>query len=382
MSERISPPAQPQPGPHPGLALGVWTLLGLCEASHSYFAYDFKGDPIRWSQALAMGLSLWYAWGVLSWPVFRLCQAAPLGHGRWGWRVPVHLLASVGFALVKLAMDYPIIKLFYCPMPHLLTFEKFYGMALASHFFSYVLIYFALVAVSHAIMYRRQFQLRAMTAARLESRLADARLQLLKAQLHPHFLFNTLHVIAALIHKDAATAERMLARLGDLLRLTLDHFGAREVTLRDELDFTAAYLEIEQVRYGPHLDVAWQVEPELLDARVPYLILQPLVENALRHGVGAKGGHGRVEIRAQRTAEGLRLEVEDDGPGLPSGAAGRRPGIGLANTCSRLRQLYGPDQTFALTNGDTGGVRAVIDLPLRWPHGHVAPEQEPDEVAG
>jgi two-component system, LytTR family, sensor kinase len=347
MSESSPISLRSQPGPNPLLAVGVWTLIGLCYASHSYFAYALRDDPITWAQALAMGLSLWYAWGVLSWPVFCLCQAVPFGQGGWAWRVPVHLAAGSGFAVVKMAMDYPIIKCFYCPRPWELTFEKFMGMAFVSQFLTYLVIYGALVAVCHALMFRRKFQQRALTAARLEVRLADAKLQLLKAQLHPHFLFNTLNAIAALIHKDSDLAERMLARLGDLLRLALDHFGAREASLRDELEFTAAYLEIEQARFGPRLRVTWDVAEELNDARVPYLLLQPLVENALKHGIAPKAGRGEVAIRARRAGLGLRLEVEDDGPGLPPhGESGHgRRGIGLENTRSRLRQL--------------------IDLPLR-----------------
>lgn len=387
MSLLLNAKSRPPVGPNPALAVGIWTLIGLCDASHSYFAYGLRNDPITWSQAVALGLSLWYAWGMLSWPVFRLSQWAPLDRGNLVWRVPVHLAAAVGFALVKMAMDYPIIKCFYCPRPWELTFEKFYGMAFASQFVKYVLIYGAMAGVAHALIYRRQFQQRALTAARLEASLADARLQLLKAQLHPHFLFNTLNTIAALIPRDADTAERMLARLGDLLRLALDHFGAREASLRDELDFTTAFVEIEQARFGPRLRVNWQVDDDLTAARVPYLILQPLVENALRHGIAARGGRGAVTIRALRAAGGgLRLEVEDDGPGLPAGGNGSgRHGIGLENLRSRLRQLYGPRQAFRLECGARGGLRAVIDLPLRLaPPAPRADEQdqEPCPAAG
>jgi len=272
-------------------------------------------------------------------------------------------------------MDYPVIELFYCPEPGWMPFTKFYGMAFSSHFHPYVLIYWALVGVCQAIDFYRKYRERALRASQLEARLAQAQLQLLKMQLHPHFLFNTLNAISALIHQDAEVADRMLARLGDLLRLTLQKEGVQEVSLREELEFLDAYLEIEQVRFGPRLTVARQIDPDVLEARVPYLILQPLVENAIRHGILCNGLRGRIEDRARRREDALRLEVSDNGPGLREGNGPLREGIGLANTRARLRQLYGDAHGFALGRAALGGLLVAIDLPFR-PNGQ-GPERGP-----
>src|SRR6266508_2144901 len=186
---------------------------------------------------VGFGLSLWYGWAVLSLAVFAFTRRFPLEPRVWPWHLALHLVAGACFALVKLAMDYPVIELFYCPDPGWMPFTKFYGMAFSSHFHPYVLIYWALVGVCQAIDFYRKYRERALRASQLEARLAQAQLQLLKMQLHPHFLFNTLNAISALIHKDAEVADRMLARLGDLLRLTLQKEGVQEVSLREELEF-------------------------------------------------------------------------------------------------------------------------------------------------
>jgi signal transduction histidine kinase len=347
------------------LAFSAWTVLGLMDGAQSYVHYQSLGDPRPWPDMLAMGLCLWYAWALLAGPLFWLARHYPVAGRRWPARLVLHALAGVAFALAKIVLDYPIIKTFYCPTPHLLTFPRFYGMGFRSHFHTYFLVYWALLAFGMALDAQRRVRERARQASYLELELARARLQLVKMQLHPHFLFNTLNAISALIHSDAEVADRMVARLGHLLRLALEHFGAEEVDLRRELEFLAAYLEIEQARFGPRLKVEIEVGVEVQRARVPYLLLQPLVENALRHGLSPERG-GRVTVRAWRTGGALRLEVEDDGRGLPDHPAGRaREGIGLSNTREHLRQLYGPDHAFRIGPGSVGGVLVRVELPFR-----------------
>jgi two-component sensor histidine kinase len=348
------------------LAFAAWTLLGLLEAAHSYYHYNISGDRnLSWGNLLGLGLSLWYAWALLAGPAFWLARHFPIEARCWPRRVALHLAAAPLFALAKIALDYPIIWAFYCPTPHLLTFEKFYGMGLRSQFHSYFVIYWALVGFGMALGAQRRVRERARRADYLELQLARARLQLVKMQLHPHFLFNTLNAISALIHADPEVADRMVARLGHLLRLALEHFGAEEVSLRRELEFLEAYLEIEQARFGPRLRVEIDAGPDVLGAQVPYLLLQPLVENSLRHGLSPDRG-GRVAVRARRAGAALRLEVEDDGRGLPPDAfhCGRE-GVGLANTREHLRQLYGPDQALHIGPGPAGGVLVRVQLPLR-----------------
>jgi len=347
------------------LCFAIWTLLGLFHASESYFRYAYAGQPITWGQALALDLSLWYAWAVLSIFVFQLARRFPIEQRKWPVRVLLHAAFSAFFALVKIAMDYPIIEAFYCPLPGLLPVDVFFRMAFASQFHSYVLIYWALLGVSHALNYYRKYRERELRASILEARLAQTELRLLQTQLQPHFLFNTLNSISALIHKDVEVADQMLARLGDLLRLSLEYDGAEEVTLAQELEFVRTYLEIEAARYGPRLRVQWDVEPQAQEARVPYLLLQPLVENALRHGIARRPRGGLIEIRAERVEERLHLQVCDNGPGIESGKMnGHRQGIGLANTQARLQQLYGDEYRFALNNRPSGGALASIELPF------------------
>jgi LytS/YehU family sensor histidine kinase len=202
--------------------------------------------------------------------------------------------------------------------------------------------------------------------------LAQAELQNLKMQLHPHFLFNTLHAISVLMQEDVTAANRMLVRLSELLRLTLENAGTQETALRQELEFLRLYLEIEQTRFQDRLAVKIEVDPAALDARVPSLILQPLVENALRHGIARNPGAGVIEIRAHRESELLRLEVRDNGPGL---RAEVEEGVGLSNTRARLAQLYGGAARFEINNAADGGALATALLPFRLAsatndHGH------------
>jgi two-component system, LytTR family, sensor kinase len=229
-------------------------------------------------------------------------------------------------------------------------------------FLSYLLVYGLILGGYELFRAAEQSRARELAASRLQTQLVQAQLQLLKMQLQPHFLFNTLHAISALLHKDPALADKMIARLGELLRATLEHGGSQEVTLQQELDFVRPYLEIEQARFGPRLRVALEIDPEALDASVPSMILQPLVENAIRHGVAARPGPGRVEVRVRRVGPALQIQVCDDGPGLPPRF---REGLGLTNTRARLHGLYGPAQELTLANGPAGGVVATLTLPCR-----------------
>jgi len=187
---------------------------------------------------------------------------------------------------------------------------------------------------------------------------------LLKTQLQPHFLFNTLNAISALVHVDVEAADRMLVRLGDLLRIALEDFGVQEAPLARELEAARAYLEIEQARLGPRLHVQWDIAPDTGDALVPTFLLQPLIENAVHHGIAPRTEAGRIDIRIRREDTELHLEVHDDGPGLAAGgtAAG---GVGLANTRARLLHLYGTAQRLEVSNGRYGGCMARVILPFR-----------------
>jgi two-component system, LytTR family, sensor kinase len=218
-----------------------------------------------------------------------------------------------------------------------------------------LMTYLFLVGLAHALAYRRESETRALNAAQLETRLVEAQLQALQRQLHPHFLFNTLNTISGLIHTDAAAADTMIDRLGDLLRMTLHTSITQEVPLKDELDVLQKYLEIEQTRFGNRLRVSMHVRAETLDALVPNLLLQPLVENAIRHGIAPNARHGWIEIHADRTDSDLTLQIRDSGDGLPpERLMALNRGVGLENTRARLEHLYPSKFQFTFSNLDRG----------------------------
>ena len=208
------------------------------------------------------------------------------------------------------------------------------------------------------LMYERTLRM-----ARLRTQLVEAELRGLKAQLQPHFLFNALNTIAELVHEDPHLADRMITRIGDLLRLTVEEAGTQEVTLRQELQFLDAYLEIERLRFRERLVVEMDIAPETLDAVVPTLILQPIIENSIRHGTALQAAVGRITVSARRRTGNLELAVRDNGPGLQR--SGARERIGVGNTRARLRQLYGEAFCFELRNHEAGGVIATITIPFQ-----------------
>jgi two-component system, LytTR family, sensor kinase len=244
-----------------------------------------------------------------------------------------------------------------------------------------MMTYWALVGASHAMDYYRESQAQRVAAANLATRLAEARLQSLQSQLHPHFLFNTLHTISALMHRDTDAADEMLARLSDLLRLSLDRIGTQQVTLKEELDFVQKYLEIERTRFGERLQVRIGVDPETLDAAVPNLILQPLVENALKHGIAKQVDGGVLHILAAREDGNLSLLVRDTGPGMSAAKLNAlNTGVGLRNTRSRLEELFPERHRFEFVEPADGGLEVRILIPFVV-HPDSSPDLEMESVA-
>jgi sensor histidine kinase YesM len=245
-----------------------------------------------------------------------------------------------------------------------------YWSRLASEFHLELIVYGMILGVGYAFSYYSRYRERELRASQLESQLAQAQLQALKMQLHPHFLFNTLNGIAGLVRdRNNKAAVSMIAGLSDLLRHTLENAGRQEVPLREELEFLELYLDIQQMRFPDRLNVQMKIATEALDAQVPNLILQPLVENAIRHGVSLRASSGTVGVSARRDDGFLEMKVYDDGPGLNSqliaeDRAGHGGGIGLSNTRARLRQLYGERYRFDVHDRDEGGVEAVISIPF------------------
>ncbi|HEX7241400.1 MAG TPA: histidine kinase, partial [Longimicrobiaceae bacterium] len=294
--------------------------------------------------------------------IFSLARRFPLDRGRMRRGAAVHLVGAVVLSLARVAVLVEVGR-----RVEWLDDRSFHQLFWRA-FHSYVLYYVLLLGIAHAVLYYERYRERERAAERLAAHLTEARLQALKMQLQPHFLFNTLNAISALIPADAKPARRMVARLGDLLRLSLEHEETQEVTLREELAFLQPYLEIEQARLEDRLTVVMEIAPETLDARVPHLVLQPLVENAIRHGIAPRIEPGRVEISATSGADDrfLHLEVRDDGPGVDRhNQIGTRKGVGLTNIRSRLEQLYDGEHRFELENHPEGGVVVRIALPFR-----------------
>jgi two-component system LytT family sensor kinase len=358
---------------------GLVTLFWLgWSATCTSFAYSWRiaiDKPTPWLHIAPMYFVAYSFWGPFFTPIACwLARRFPLERGRWRRSVLVHTLAA------------PCVSLFHGLLttvlnpwvwPEMSTKETF-GHAFQRSFFMSlsddIFIYWTVVLVMQGWMYYRRYRDRELRTSVLEAQLARAQLQALKFQLHPHFLFNTLNSVSELMHSDVRVAERVITRLSDLLRMTLENVGAQEVTLRDEFEFVKGYLEIEQTRFQDRLKVTFEISPETLDARVPNLLLQPLVENAIRHGISRSSKPGLIWVRSERKGDRLLLTVRDNGPGLK--ANGHSPsanfGIGLSATRGRLEVLYGINHTLSLNNLPEGGFEARIDVPY-----HSAPAAGP-----
>lgn len=339
--------------------LGAWTLVGLLAASQFVLTYTAQGNQAPVLRILQLTLPLWYAWAAVAPAVLWWAHRFPLEPGRWIPRLLAHVVALPVVGAVVVGVYLALRALFGAPSSRSFLFE--YVNSLHTHAFTYLV----LVLVVHAVRYYRGVRDRELRAAELAGQLADARLRALRAQLQPHFLFNTMHAISAWVREDPDAAEEMLAELAELLRAVLEIDDRHEVSLRREMELARRYLSIQEFRFGERLEVDIEVDPGVLDVRVPTLVLQPLVENAMRHGVAERVGGGAVTIRAAAAGDGLEILVVDDGPGMEASAEDPEAwGTGLGNTAERLRELYGSAGRLELRNLDPG-LEARITLPLR-----------------
>jgi signal transduction histidine kinase len=354
-------------------ALGLCTVIGLAFATSTYAMYAAKGNPVPWREPLFWALTEWYLWAALCPLVFWLARRFPVGRATWARYLPAHLGA---FLVVHAVHEVAYVvdrALGRHGRRHWSAAPTGRRLHLSKRAAFNSLVYSGMVAPAHSALYRRYAERERITL-QLETKLARAQLEALKIQLQPHFLFNTLNTISALLHRDPEAADRVLTRLGDLLRLSLQHSGRQEVMLRQELEFLERYLEIQQTRFQDRLCVRFDTDPEALDALVPTLVLQPLVENAVRHAIEPRAAAGRLEIRARRHDGRLTLQVADDGPGIAtnghdaidgSAIPVTGSGIGLANTRARLEQLYGAGHRFTLANAAEGGLVVTLEIPYR-----------------
>jgi two-component system, LytTR family, sensor kinase len=340
--------------------LAVWTLVAFVAASQRHYFLATAGRAAPFTDSLWSALESCWLWAAFTPAILWLARRYRIQR-QDAWRpLLTHAAFSVGFALLDAVLDVAIGRGLGLEPRHSLT-----GTFVANSFINLV-SYFAAVAIGHAVQYHGLYVERRLAASRLEAQLLGAQIGALEMQLRPHFLFNTLHTVASLVRAGRnPEAVRMIAGLSDLLRASLRDGGPAEVPLRQEIEFVERYLAIEQIRFQDRLETRVTAEPEALDALVPPLILQPLVENAILHGIERRSAPGRVAVGAARRNGTLVLRVEDssDRPSaLSSGRGGT--GIGLSNTQTRLRHLYGEHQRLELTGTPDGGTVATVELPF------------------
>ena len=358
--------------------IGLAAFCALVEASQNNVGAINFGRPVPWRESIRRTLPSWVLIALLAPIGLYLARVFPLERQRWKTALAVHLVGASAFAVAHLggtALFYATVDKAFAKLP--LMINKF----ISAYFILDVLIYCGIVGAAHALRYYREAKARELTSARLQESLTQARLAALRGQLNPHFLFNTLNAITTMaLKREHDNVVVTLGYLSELLRVSLDDRLPQEVALADELELLERYLEIQRIRFGERLTVARDIDDDALDALVPIMILQPLAENAIVHGIAPVTGPGELRLRAVRRNGDLLLEVSDTGPGFSAstqsngdqgqhdanGVAGRSTGgIGLTNTRARLAQLYGEQSSLSLADGASGGARVTVTLPFR-----------------
>ena len=350
--------------------LGLWTLVALAFAGQHFLTSAKMDRPVAWSDSVLGALADWYLFALLSLPAIQLARRFNLAGAFWQLRLSLHLVAGVVFSLTWILLRAGFAELFMRSASTRPFGEVLQTVIVATFFFN-ALVYWVVVTGTHAVAYAASLRERERRLLEMEGRLTIARLHALQMQLNPHFLFNALNGIATLMYRDVDRADAMLMTLAGLLRHVVDRGAETRVRLRDELGFLDRYLALEQMRFGDRVRVRREFVPETLDVLVPNLLLQPLVENCIIHGLEPLPEGGTVTLRASRTPAGrLRLEVGDDGSGLPPGKE-HVEGVGTSNVRNRLRQLYGAAGTvqFGLPPNASCGFWVTLELP--WEAGEM-----------
>jgi two-component system LytT family sensor kinase len=351
-----------------GLICACWTFIAFFYTTQAGSQATYAGAPFDWWRVFRAELVYSSLWVALTLAIIRIDDRFPLDTGSWRRNCLVHLGVSVLVAALHPLVMVEALRL----LGWSRTSRPFWDvskLSVVSYFHVNLTFYWGIIGVRYILSNYHKYRERELTASNLETKLAQSQLQVLKMQLHPHFLFNTLNSISVLMAEDREAANRTLVRLSDLLRMTLDNDGAQEVPLKQELDFLQGYLDIERTRFHDRLTIRVNVELSALDAQVPNLLLQPLVENAIRHGISPHARPGLVEISARREGETLCVEVRDNGGGLAE--AGPEPsarGVGITTTRARLEQLYGSGHRFEMRNGPEGGAWVKVVIPFRTGH--------------
>jgi two-component system LytT family sensor kinase len=350
----------------------AWIVFGLFFFTQDLSRKLISRDPTPWWHPLVSWTTGMVLCAALTPAILWLGRRFPFERRKWLRRAAIHLVFSVVFSIVHLSLESALLPRLGVFPAIMKDFSSTLFLLLLLGFHGNVVAYWIVLGVQATVHYYGQYQERRRQALQLElqaselkTRLVQAQLSALKGQLQPHFLFNTLNAIMVLVRQEKGRqAEEMLARLSDLLRCVLEDVETQEVPLRRELEYLELYLAIEEVRFQDRLRIEISAQPAALDAAVPHLGLQPIVENAVRHGIGRRSAAGRIQIDAAKVNGNLEIRVRDDGSGLPPEGLESR-GIGLMNTRARLQQLYGDGATLTVENGEQGGAVATLILPYR-----------------
>jgi len=347
------------------LLVSIWSVPGILYSLETDYAWALSGKSVPLWRAALYQMPCWYIWAVATLPVVRLARAFPFTRSTWYRAIFVHVLACLAIAFVYSAVRAAVSPWALAGVPPD-TFSERMQHALIMWLPATGLTYAAVFGASSAVFHARASQRRALEAAELAASLSRAQLGALRAQIHPHFLFNALHTVAGIVReRDPEHAVEVLSTLAEILRDTFRGSPEREVPLREELAWIARYLSIQQARFRDRLEIVWRIGDGTLDALVPQLLLQPLVENAFRHGIARRPDAGRLELCSARDGDALTLFVRDDGPAFAPPAEPSDEHTGLANVRARLALLYDGAAHLTLSPAsDTGAVASVV-LPFR-----------------
>jgi two-component system, LytTR family, sensor kinase len=365
-SRDLPAPVRPRYGVPLSLVLLVATLLGLVSTMLAWqLTVSLERTGTYFRHLAVLNFAYWYAWALFTPSIVWLSQRFRFERQALLRALAVHVPAVIVYSLshigIMQAAQWWLVTSEGGDFP---WWDETQRAALVNLDWS-MMTYWAIVGLSHAVIYYRESRDRELRASQLETRLIEAQLKTLQQQLHPHFLFNTLNSISVLMHRDVAAADRTLMRLSDLLRLTLERLGDQDVSLDAELDFLRKYLDIERIRFADRLVIRFEIAEETLAARVPTLLLQPLVENAIKHGVARRTGVGHIGITARREHDKLWIEVRDDGVGLSEDAlVALHKGIGVSTTRARLQHQFGADFRFEF-HRLSQGVAVIVAIPWR-----------------
>jgi|tagenome__1003787_1003787.scaffolds.fasta_scaffold20719774_1 two-component system LytT family sensor kinase len=349
--------------------LAIWLGVAVFFSAENVLVGAARHRPFDWQWDVYHEFVYALTWAAFSVLVLSGGRRWPVGSGSFGRTVAPHLLIMAALAPIQIVTTYSVHYLGLAalgqqPPATLWSFMANLQAGIVWGTLTGFLYYWLILGVQAAFVYQRMYREQSVATATLERSLAEARLEALRLQLHPHFLFNTLNAISAFVPGEPERAQRMIARLGELLRRTLNGGSASELSLAEELDVLSPYFEIQRVRFGDRLTIDLDVPGEAAHALIPTLMLQPLVENAVEHGVKRTLGGAVVRLKAERAGDRLRLELSDNGPGL----GGTRDGVGLANTRARLKELYGEAHRLELQSLATGGTTVRLELPFRTEH--------------